>query len=251
MAARSSVQQRRKPFNSDEDLLAFSLGVLADSGLDPGQVQAIRNRVDKDIFTKEVVGQRRFATSVLLSAGLSNEQIAIVFKQSKQTVAADREHIRRIYTDSILQNVDHWKAKLLEEQDKIKKTALEAFEQSKRKVTKRVSERDGQEMVSTEVAEMAGDSSFLSVAKGCLEQQAKLLGLYDNKQAKADDDKSYKAFLDNLSKEVKKIKEAEDNANDRASSIETSVVAEFDDDGEPTGKSRPILPIEEDSEPIV
>lgn len=235
-----------KPFESDEALLSFSLGVLADSGLDPGQVHALRERTNKDIFTKEVVGQRRFATSVLLSAGLSNEQIAKVFKQSKQTVAADREHIRRVYTDSVLQNADHWRARLIEEQDALKKKALDAFEKSRKRVVKRVQERNGDEVVTTEVHESAGESSFLNVAKGCLEQQARLLGLHDSKPQVDESDKTYKSFLENLSKEVKKIKEAEKNAEDRSSAIEASASAEFDDNGEPAGKSRPILPMDDD-----
>ena len=60
-----------------------------------------------------------------------------------------------------------------------------------------------------------------------------------------EDNKSgYKNFLDTLSKEVKKIRDAEENTVVRASAIEATV--EFDEAGEPAGKSRPILPIAEE-----
>jgi hypothetical protein len=80
----------------------------------------------------------------------------------------------------------------------------------------------------------------LSVAKGCLEQQAKLLGLFDARPQAENDDKSYKKFISNISQQVKKIEEAEKNAGDRATAIDAQ--AELDDDGEPVGNSRPMLP---------
>lgn len=221
-------------------MLEFSMKTLADGGISPSFLEEIRNRTDTEIFTKEFIGQRRYATSMLLAAGLSNDQICKVFQQSKETVARDREHIRRVYTENILQNADHWRAKLLKEQDEIKQKALEGFEKSKKKVIKKVQDRQGQEILSTEVHETAGESSFLTVAKGCLEQQARLLGLYDSKPQVEDDEKSYKKFLSNLSAQVKKIKEAERNAGDRAAAIDAE--AEFDENGEPIGNSRPMLP---------
>jgi hypothetical protein len=51
----------------------------------------------------------------------------------------------------------------------------------------------------------------------------------------------YKAFLDNLSKEVKKIRDAEQTASDRGKAIDADVKPEFNDDGEPVGSSRPML----------
>ena len=236
-------EPRRKPnkeFKDEKHMLEFSMKTLADGGISPSFIEEMRGRTDTSIFTKEFIGQRRYATSMLLAAGLSNDQIAKVFQQSKETVANDREHIRRVYTDNILQNADHWRAKLLKEQDEIKQKALESFEKSKKKVIKKVQDRQGQESVSTEVHETAGESSFLTVAKGCLEQQARLLGLYDSKPQVEDDEKSYKKFLSNLSAQVKKIKEAERNAGDRASAIDAE--AEFDEEGEPIGNSRPMLP---------
>lgn len=242
----SSGSKQRKPFESEEALLQYSLKVLVEAGLTPKQVDNLRNKQNVDQFSKEVIGQRRFATSVLLAEGLSNQQIAEVFKQSKQTVAADREHIRKIYSDSILQNADHWRAKLLKEQDELKQKALESFEVSKRKVVRRVQERNGDEIVTTEEHCSAGESSFLTVAKGCLEHQARLLGLYEKKPEPETDDKSYKKFLENLSGQVKKIREAEKNAADRASAVD--VEAEFDDEGNPDGASRPMLPADDDED---
>ena len=50
---------------------------------------------------------------------------------------------------------------------------------------------------------------------------------------------------------LKKIKEAENNSELRASAIDAKaeVEPEFDDDGEPTGNSRPMLTMPEDDAP--
>jgi hypothetical protein len=235
-------------FDNEAELLQYSLKTLVKAGLTVEQIEKLRLKSNEPgyIFNKEIVGQRRFATSELLAAGLSNAQIAQVFRSSKETVASDREHIRKVYTDSILQNADNWRAKLLREQDEIKQKALEAFEGSKRKTIRRIQERNGDEIVTTEEQSTAGDPSFLNVAKGCLEQQAKLIGLFDKRPDNNGEEKGYKAFLSNLSKEVRKISAAEKNASDRAGAIETTAEAELDDNGEPTGNSRPMLPAELD-----
>lgn len=237
-------KQRRVPFKSDEDLTEYCMKVLVKSGMTPEQVDMLRNK-SYEMFSKEAIGLRRYATSMLLAENLSNEQIAKVFKLSKETVSSDREHLRKVYSESILQNADHWRAKLLKEQEDIKNQAMKSFGDSKKKIVRRVQERNGDEIVTTEVWETAGESSFLSVAKGCLEQQAKILGLFDKKPEVKEDDKSYKKFLNNLSAEVKKIKEAEKNAADRAAAIdaEVSVEPSFDEDGNPDGDSRPMLPV--------
>jgi transposase len=232
-------KQRRVPFKSDEALVEHCMKILVKSGMTPEQIDIIRNK-NYDMYSKEMIGQRRYATSMLLAANLSNEQIAKVFKLSKETVASDREHLRKIYSESILQNADHWRAKLLKEQEEIKAKAMKGFEASKQKIVRKIQQRNGDEIVTTEVYETAGESSFLTVAKGCLEQQAKILGLFDKKPEVKDDDKSYKKFLNNLSSEVKKIREAEKNAGDRASAIDAE--ATFDDDGNLDGDSRPMLP---------
>jgi hypothetical protein len=126
---------------------------------------------------------------------------------------------------------------------------MESFEKSKTKTIVKVQERHGETITTTENQNGAGDPSFLNVAKGCLEQQAKILGLFD-KQSKADGaEKGYKAFLESLGKEVKKISEAEKNASERASAIDAKVVEpEFDEGGEPIGNSRPILSMENNDE---
>jgi hypothetical protein len=86
--------------------------------------------------------------------------------------------------------------------------------------------------------ESAGESGFLGIARSCLEQQAKLIGLFDVKP-QTEEKSGYKAFLDNLSKEVRKIKEAESNSEVRATAIDAE--AYFDEQGEPTGPSKPLL----------
>jgi hypothetical protein len=238
----------RKPFKDETAMVKFACKTLVEAGMTIEQIEHLRERNSDPgfVFTKEVVGQRRFATSELLAAGLSNEQIAKVFRSSKQTVAADREHIRKLYTESIIQNADNWRAKLLKEQAEIKEKAMAAFDESRTKRTKRIQERHGEEIVTMEETIIAGDPSFLNVAKGCLEQQAKLLGLFDKKPEEQSDEKSYKKFLSNLSAEVKKIRAAEKNATDRAEAVDVEAEAEFTEDGEMTGASRPMLPADDE-----
>jgi hypothetical protein len=238
---------QEKKFNNEADLLKYGLDVLVDAGLSVEQVERLRNRRDAGVlYDSEVVGLRRYATSELLAAGLSNAQIAEVFRQSKSVVNADRQHIRQVYVDRIMATADQWRAKLLDEQEKLKALALEGFEASRKKTVKRIQERQGTESVTMEEHCSAGESSFLTVAKGCLEQQARLLGLYDRAPETKDDEKSYKKFLSNLSQEVKKIRAAEKNANDRAEAIDTDAEAEWDENGEPTGASKPMLPADDE-----
>lgn len=244
------TQRRTRPlidFDDEDQLVKHAFKSLINAGMTMQQVEQLRlkNSESGYIFNKEIVGQRRFATAELLAANLSNAQIAKFFRSSKETVSSDREHIRQVYTHSILQTADHWRARLLEEQGDLKAKALEAFELSKCKVIRRVQKRNGDEITTVEEQSMAGDASFLNVAKGCLEQQAKLLGLMDKRAERNDEEKGYKAFLTSLSKEVKKINEAEKNANNRANAV--TIEAEFDDNGEPTGNSRPMLPANEES----
>lgn len=235
-------------FKSEDDLVQFTFNALVNAGMTLEQIERLRLRSSDPgyLFSKEVLGQRRFATSELLAAGLSNSQIAKVFRSSKETVSADREHIRKLYTDSILQNADNWRAKLLKEQDDIKTKAMMSFEQSKTRHIRRVQERNGDQIVTNEEFSSAGDPAFLNVAKGCLEQQAKLLGLFEARRTEASEEKSYKQFLSNLSKEVKKIREAERNVDDRSSAID----AEFDENGEPIGDARPMLSAEDPEESL-
>lgn len=238
-------------FKDENTLLKYVFRTLTNAGMTVEQIEQLRlkNSEPGYIFSKEAIGQRRYATSELLAAGLSNKQIADALRLSKETVNSDRQYIRQVYTESILQNADNWRAKLIEEQSEIKKKAMESFEKSKTKTIVRVQERHGETITTTENQNGAGDPSFLNVAKGCLEQQAKILGLFD-RQSKADGaEKGYKAFLESLGKEVKKISEAEKNASERASAIDAKVVEpEFDEDGEPFGNSRPILPMENNDE---
>jgi hypothetical protein len=239
-----ATKKHRVPFKDEASLVKFSLEVLTKAGMTIEQVERLRNRrATGEMFNPETVGMRRFATAELLAANLSNDQIAKVFKQSKETVNADRQQIKQVYVDNILATADQWRARLLDEQDKLKAKALESFEASKSKTVRRVQENANGSTVTEEEHCSAGESSFLTVAKGCLEQQAKLLGLYESKPRSNNDD-NYKSFLNTLSKEVKKINQAEANASDRAVAIDASAEAEFDDNGEPTGNSRPMLPAE-------
>lgn len=225
-------------FSSEEEQLKYGTKVLMEAGFSPQQIENIRERVglgpNKIPYNKELTGMRRYMVQELLAANLSNRQIAQVLKLSKETINADRHHNRNLWTAQILQSQDAWRARLIKEQQELKEQAIEGFLNSKRKV---ITTTKGNDSI-VRVEESAGESGFLGVARSCLEQQAKLIGLFDVKP-QAEEKNGYKAFLDNLSKEVKKIKEAESNSEIRMTAIEA--VAEFDADGEPTGASRPLL----------
>ena len=239
---------QEKKFENDESLLRYGLDVLVDAGLSIEQVDRLRNRRELGVlYDNELVGLRRYATAELLAAGLSNMQIAKVFKQSKETVNADRKHIRQVYVDRIMATADQWRAKLLDEQEKLKAKALESFEHSKRRTVKRTQERQGAVSITMEEYDSAGEATFLNVAKGCMEQQAKLLGLFDNKPDNKDEENGYKKFISNLSQGLKKIQEAEKNVEDRKGSIDTEPI-QFDDDGEPIGDARPMLPADDEED---
>jgi hypothetical protein len=121
--------------------------------------------------------------------------------------------------------------------------AVQGFHASKHRRTITTNEETGNNVVKVE--ETAGESSFLTVAKGCLEQQAKILGLFEIKPQQ-EEKSGYKNFLDSLSSQIAKVKEAERTSTDRAVAIEAK--AEFDDDGNPTGSSRPMLSAMPDDE---
>lgn len=232
-------------FPDKEQQLKYGVKVLLEAGMTPQQIEHIRDRVGagpgKIPYTKELVGLRRYMVQELLAASLSNRQIADILKLSKETVNADRHHNRNLWTAEILKSQDTWRARLIKEQGELKDKALESFENSKRKkVTTYKEGPDGPGETIVRMEESAGESGFLGIARSCLEQQAKLIGLFDVKP-QVEEKSGYKAFLDNLSKEVKKIKEAESNSEIRATAIDAK--AEFDDDGEPTGSSRPLLPV--------
>ena len=230
-------------FANSEEQLKYGVKVLLEAGMTQKQIEDIRERIgvgnNKIPYTKESVGLRRYMVQELLAASLSNRQIAEVLKLSKETVNADRGYNRSLWTAEILKSQDTWRARLIKEQGELKEKAMEGFEQSKRKkITTYKENLDGEGRSIVRIEESAGESSFLGIARSCLEQQAKLIGLNDTKiQTNGKND--YKSFLDNLSKEVKKIKEAENNSEIRATAIDAK--ASFDDDGEPTGDSRPLL----------
>ena len=244
-------------FSSQEEQLQYGVKTLIEAGFSPEQIDAIRTKLGngpgKIPYSKELMGQRRYMVQELLAASLSNKQIAEVLKLSKETVNSDRGFNRSLWTNEILKSHDTWRARLLQEQNDLKDKALRAFEDSKRKRV--ITTKNGEDSIVKE-EESAGESSFLSVARSCLEQQAKLIGLFDVKTP-SDEKSGYKAFLQTLGKEVKKIQEAENNSEIRTLAIDASIAeepapttavpieAEFDDDGEPTGTSRPIFSAED------
>ena len=235
-------------FQSPEEQLQYSIKVLSQAGFTPLQIERIRNEAgvgkNKIPYDKETTGWRRFMVQELLAARMSNRQISEALNLSKETVNADRKHNREIWTQEILKSQDTWRAQLLREQAELKEMAVQGFHASKKRRTIVTKEETGESTIKIE--ETAGESSFLTVAKGCLEQQAKMLGLFDIKPQQ-EEKSGYKNFLDSLSSQIAKVKEAERTATDRATAIEAK--AEFDDDGNPTGKSKPMLSAQPDDEP--
>lgn len=234
-------------FQDREEQLQYSIKVLSQAGFTPSQIECIRNESgvgkSKIPYDKETTGWRRFMVQELLASRMSNRQISEALNLSKETVNADRKHNREIWTQEILKSQDTWRAQLLREQAELKEMAVQGFHASKRRRT--ITTREGTDESTVKIEETAGESSFLTVAKGCLEQQAKMLGLFDIKPQQ-EEKSGYKNFLDNLSSQIAKVKDAERTATDRAVAIEAK--AEFDDDGEPAGKSRPMLSAQPDDE---
>jgi hypothetical protein len=204
-------------FASEEAELNYGVKTLLEAGFTPKQIDRIRNEVgvgpEKTLYTKELMGQRRHMTSELLAANMSNSQIARVLKLSKETVNADRKHIRQLYTEEILKSADVHRARLLKEQMDLKEVAMKSFETSRKKrtITTSQSADDDDDTSIIRVEESAGDASFLNVAKNCLVEQAKLLGL-NELRPQQEEKKDYKSFLDDLAKTVSDIKEQEANA---------------------------------------
>jgi hypothetical protein len=235
-------------FQSPEEQLQYSIKVLSQAGFSPVQIERIRNEAgvgkNKIPYDKETTGWRRFMVQELLAARMSNRQISEALNLSKETVNADRKHNREIWTQEILKSQDTWRAQLLREQAELKEMAVQGFHASKKRRT--IITKEGTDESTIKIEETAGESSFLTVAKGCLEQQAKMLGLFDIKPQQ-EEKSGYKNFLDSLSSQIAKVKEAERTATDRATAIEAK--AEFDDDGNPAGKSRPMLSAQPDEEP--
>jgi len=203
-------------FKDSEEELQYGVKVLTEAGFTPAQIERIRDKVGngpgKIPYDKETIGQRRYMVQELLAARMSNRQIANVLKLSKETVGSDRNFNRQLWAQEIIKSQDVHKARILSEQMELKDLAMKSFERSKKKRTvtmKEGGDEEGESIVKIE--ESAGESSFLTVAKGCLDQQARILGLYDLKP-QMEERKSYKGFLDDLAKTINDVKENEAKA---------------------------------------
>jgi len=213
-------------FKDSEEELQYGVKVLTEAGFTPAQIERIRDKVGngpgKIPYDKETVGQRRYMVQELLAARMSNRQIANVLKLSKETVGSDRNFNRQLWAQEIIKSQDVHKARILSEQMELKDLAMKSFERSKKKRTvtmKEGGDEEGESIVKIE--ESAGESSFLTVAKGCLDQQARILGLYDLKP-QMEERKSYKGFLDDLAKTINDVKEKEQ----KDSAIDAEVIQE-------------------------
>lgn len=222
-------------FPDDETELRHGVRVLMEAGIKPEQIEKIRDRLGRGPgripYNKETVGLRRFMVQELLAANLSNSQIARVLKLSKETVNQDRQQNRSLWTESILKSQDCHRARLLQEAIELKEQALSQFEASKKRKVTTISDRGE----SVTISEGAGESSFLTVARNCLEQQAKVLGLYEIKP-QVEEKKSYKGFLDDLAKTIGDVKEKEENA--KAIDANFSVADDDNPPEEPTALAK-------------
>ena len=222
-------------FPDDEAELRHGVRVLMEAGIKPEQIEKIRDKLGRGPgripYNKETVGLRRFMVQELLAANLSNSQISRVLKLSKETVNQDRQQNRSLWTESILKSQDVHRARLLQEAIELKEQALLQFEVSKKKKVTTVSDRGE----SITISEGAGESSFLTVARNCLEQQAKVLGLYEIKP-QVEEKKSYKGFLDDLAKTIGDVKEKEENA--KAIDADFSVADDDNPPEEPTALTK-------------
>ena len=198
-------------FPDEKAELRYGLKVLVDAGLTPEQIDKMREKVGngpgKIPYNKETTGLRRFMVQELLAANLSNSQISRVMQLSKETVNSDRQQNRSLWTESILKSQDVHRARILNEAMELKEQALMNFEASKKRKMTTMSDKGD----TVTITESAGESSFLTVARNCLEQQAKVLGLYDIKP-EVEEKKSYKGFLDDLAKTIGDVNEKTANA---------------------------------------
>jgi DNA-binding CsgD family transcriptional regulator len=190
---------------TSENVREEAVKVLTANGFSEDEIQEIHDlpsRQNRQNYGPLNIHKRRLMVNQLVAANFSNEQISEVLRMSKETVNKDREYARNLYTRNILQTADMHRARLLEEAIDLKNQALEAFQQSKRKVTRTVKEggdgegSDGEQIIT--IQESAGDVGFLNVAKNLIAEQAKIVGL-NNLPAAAKEEKSYHDFLRDLS----------------------------------------------------
>lgn len=233
-------------FNTDQEELNYGVRVLLEAGFTAKQIDRIRNEIGngsaKIPYDKETLGQRRFMVSELCAAQLSNRQIANVLKLSKDTVNSDRNYNRQLYTEEILKSADVHRARLLKEQMELKELAMKSFEDSKKRKTTTVSDKEGDSSAIVRIDESAGDASFLTVARNCLVEQAKLLGLHELKRDE-NQDKSYRQFLTDLSSTIAKEKELEKEEKQKQGAIQ--IEAASDDSPVDFSEERRMLPVSE------
>jgi hypothetical protein len=241
-------------FDSPEEEEAYARKALLKAGVPETQYDAIREHKSSGgthgvgVYTKDMLGLRRWMVQELLAASMSNRQIANVLKLSKETVNGDRHFNRALYTQEILKNQDTHRARLLKEQMDLKELALDSFEKSKRKKTITImdgGDDGGKEIVKME--ESAGDASFLNVAKNSLVEQAKLLGLNEVKPAESQDT-SYRTFLKDLSSTIEKEKEAKATEERRENALPASATAisfDAEQENEPLPDTIPLQTINE------
>ena len=227
-------------FENSEQELAYGTKVLLEAGLSPEDIAKIRDKQKPGLaLGKDLLGMRRYMVQELLAAKMSNRQIANVLQLSKETVHADRSHNRQLYTEKLLASADVHRARLLKEQMELKDQAMQGFEDSKRKKVTTLQDGDeGKSSTIIRIEETAGDHGFLNVAKNSLVEQAKLLGLHELKREE-NQDKSYRQFLQDLSKTIDKEKEHKqaEELRDGAVPVQAKEVEDQPEQAEASGVS--------------
>jgi hypothetical protein len=156
-----------------------------------------------------MIGLRRYMGARAIGSKTEQSSDCECLKLSKETVGSDRNHNRQLYTEKLLASADVHRARLLKEQMELKDQALASFDKSKRKKVTTFQDNGGDgdnQKATVRIEETAGDSGFLSIAKNSLVEQARLLGLHELKPQE-NEDKSYRQFLQDLSKTIDKEKE--------------------------------------------
>jgi hypothetical protein len=240
-------------FTSPDEEKEYAAKALKKAGITENQFETIREmKVNGGVgaagYGKEMLGLRRWMVQELLAASMSNRQIANVLKLSKETVNSDRKFNRLLYTEEILKNQDTHRARLLKEQMDLKDLALDSFERSKKKKTITIMDGDGDGKEIVKMEESAGDPSFLNVAKNSLVEQAKLLGLNEQRPVEAQDT-SYRKFLQDLSSTIEKEKQAkatEERRDNSLPAIATAISFEDQPEEEALPETMPLRTINED-----
>lgn len=218
-----------------DDLQNAAESVLMEEGFSADEIDEIKQlpaRNSRKNYGPQAIQKRRLMVNKLAAASFSNSDIAEVLKISKETVNKDREAARAIYTQRILETHDLHRARLLKESMELKELALLSFAESRTKTT--VTESANGPVETT--VNSAGDPGFLNVAKNCLVEQFKIVGL-DKAVPVTKDEKTYNEFLKDLSETLAKASGESKELNEKEKAIEATWI-----ESESIGPDNTLLP---------